>query len=93
MRLQEELKLQKNMNNKIKDTIQKLEKELKKGYQNGVIVQYEELTIDKLLTESSLFKPPQYIYAINNSTKLSVSYKNGLFNSNSGAEKQIMSQW
>mmetsp|Transcript_27771 Transcript_27771/g.20836 ORF Transcript_27771/g.20836 Transcript_27771/m.20836 type:complete len:81 (+) Transcript_27771:211-453(+) len=72
----------------------KLEKELKKGHSNGVLVQYEEMSIDDLLKTSNLFRPPQNIYAISNCSKLTLNIKSSLLsNSNSFAEKQVLKDW
>eukprot|EP00347_Sterkiella_histriomuscorum_P014800 403359475 len=90
----EELKQQKNLTQKFRDMISKLEKELKKGYSNGVVVQYEEMNIDDLIKTQNLFRQPQNIYAINNTTRLSLNYKNNLMSViGSGVERYILNSW
>mmetsp|Transcript_43490 Transcript_43490/g.41955 ORF Transcript_43490/g.41955 Transcript_43490/m.41955 type:complete len:106 (+) Transcript_43490:736-1053(+) len=82
------------MYNRQKDSFQKLEKELKKGYSNGVNVQYEKMNIEDLLRTSTLFRPPMNIYAISNCSKLTLNLKSSLLsNSNSFAEKQVLKEW
>ncbi|CDW87916.1 UNKNOWN [Stylonychia lemnae] len=89
----EELRQQKNIAQKYKDLIAKLEKDLKKGYTNGVIVQYEDMVIDDLLRTSNLFRQPQNIYSINNTTKLNLNYRNNILSMmNQGTERLILSQ-
>ena len=52
------------------------------------------MQIEDLLKTSNLFRVPQNIYAINNTTRVNLNYRNNLLSTmNSGVEKMILNSW